>query len=160
MHKLLTGTLVGVLILLAGCASTVTSISQSTPQNSKQARIYILRDTQFIGELASPDIKVDDQNVGSSRPGRYFFVDRDPGPRVVSVNSMPGYYAVTVMARPGSIHYVQVGPRPVAERMLMGGLIPQAIEQASTGHNGPYIIEEMSEAAGRQLLQKLQSASS
>src|SRR5262245_6164303 len=108
MQRTLTFAIVwGLLAFLDGCAGTVTNPSTSTPQSAKQARIYILRDTQVVGELVSPEIKVDEQSVGTISPGRYFLVDRDPGPRVVSVNSMPGYYAVTVTARPGSIHYVQ-----------------------------------------------------
>ena len=40
-------------------------------------------------------------------------------------------------------------------RFLSNGMIPQAIEQASTGHNGGYMLVEMSEPEGRGRLQKL-----
>jgi hypothetical protein len=87
------------------------------------------------------------------------FVDRAPGQHVVSVSLLQNYYPITLATRPGSVHYVHLGLRPFMERFLTTGLVIQAIEHAATGHNGAYMLVEMSEPEGRALLQKLTAGS-
>jgi hypothetical protein len=127
-------------------------IGQSRAQ---QTRIYVLRDPETFSELAHPAIQVDDQSVGDLAPARYLFVDRAPGQHVVSVSLLQNYYPITLTTRQGSVHYVHLGLRPYMERFLTAGLLTQAIEHAATGHNGAYMLVEMSEPDGRALLQRL-----
>jgi hypothetical protein len=141
--------------LLAACAAVPPLESPPKAQNPQQTRIYVLRDPEVFSEVVHPAIKVDDQSLGDLAPARYVFVDRAPGQHVVSLNVMQAYYPVTLATRAGSVHYLRVALRPYMERLLLGGILPQAIEQASTGHNGPYTLVEMDQQAGRALLQRL-----
>jgi hypothetical protein len=145
------------LSLLLACASVPPLPTTIKGQNPQQTRIYVMREPKFFSELGHPGIKVGDEVVGSLAPARFLVIDRAPGQYVVSVNSSPGYYAITVAAHAGSVHYLQVGLRPFVEQYLTSGLIPQMIEQASTGHNGAFTLVELSEPAGRAMLQKLMS---
>ena len=45
--------------------------------------------------------------------------------------------------------------RPFMQRYLSSGIIPQMIEQASTGHSGAFMLIEMGEPEGRGMLQQL-----
>jgi len=126
-------------------------------QNPRQSRIYVLCEEGVCGSWAlaqQPEIKVDDQSIGNLTSDRYLFADAVPGQHVVSVTSYMGYYPVTLTMRAGSVHYLKVSLRPYVERFFTGGLIPSAIESASTGHSGQYILAQISEADGRALLQK------
>src|SRR5262249_28644552 len=143
------------LLLLAACARAPPVETSIKPQNAQQARIYVMRDPEDHYEMVHPEIKIDDQSVGDLRPARFVVADRPPGQHVVLLSSTRGYYPVTLTTRAGSIHYVRVALRSFAERFLLGGFVPQAIEQASTGHSGEFILVVMSEADGRALLQKL-----
>ena len=145
----------GALLLVAACASVPPLPTTITAQNPQQTRIYVMREPKFFSELGHPGIKLGDELVGTLAPARFLIIDRPPGQYVVSVNSSPGYYAITVAARAGSVHYLQVGLRPFVEQYLTSGLVPQMIEQASTGHNGAFTLVELSEPAGRAMLQKL-----
>jgi hypothetical protein len=147
------------LSLLAACAAVPPLPSSPQAQNPQQTRIFVLRDPETFSELVHPSIKVDDQSLGDVAPARYLFVDRPPGQHVVSLSFMQGYYPITLTTRPGSVHYVHIAMRPFMERFLLGGVIPQAIEQASTGRNGPLILVELSEPEGRALLHKLTAGS-
>jgi hypothetical protein len=143
------------LLLLGACASAPPVETSIKPQNPQQARIYVMRDPEIHSEMVHPEIKVDDQSVGDVGPARFVVVDRPPGQHVVSISFMTGYYPVTLTTRAGSVHYIQIGQRPYMERLLLGGVVPQAIEQASTGRSGPLTLVVMSEPEGRALLQKL-----
>jgi hypothetical protein len=143
------------LALLAACASVAPIGPLPKAQNPQQTRIYVLRDPENISEMVHPAIKVDDESLGDLPAARFVVADRAPGQHVVSLSFMQGYFPVTLTTRAGSVHYVQVAIRPYMERLLSQGVIPQAIEQASTGHSGPYMLVVLSEPEGRALLQKL-----
>lgn len=148
----------GVLLLLAACASTPPLETSSQPQNPQQGRIYVLRDPQTLGEIERPAIEVDGQRIGLLAPARFLVIDRAPGQHVVAVaSSGGGYYPLTVNTHARSVHYLHLDLRPVVARFLSSGMIPQMVEQASTGHSGGYMLIEMSETEGRGLLQKLMS---
>jgi len=149
------GALASVLCLLAACAAAPPLDTSTKPQNPQQARIYVMRGPEVHSEMVHPEIKVDDQSVGDVAPARFVVVDRPPGQHVVSVSFMAGYYPITLTTRAGSVHYVHIALRPYMERLLLNGLVPQAIEQASTGHSGTFMLVAMSEPEGRALLQKL-----
>jgi hypothetical protein len=143
------------ILLLTACASAPPVETAIKPQNPQQARIYVMRDPDVHSEVVSPSIKVDNESVGDVAAARFLVVDRPPGQHLISVNFMQGYYPLTLTTRAGSVHYVQIALRPFAERFFLSGAVPRAIEQASTGHNGEFMLVAMSESEGRALLQTL-----
>jgi hypothetical protein len=143
------------LLLLGGCASAPPVETSIKPQNPQQARIYVMRDPDVHYESVSPSIKVDNESVGDVAAARFLVVDRPPGQHLISVNFMGGYYPLTLTTHAGSVHYVQIADRSLAERLFLSGVIPQAIERASTGHNGPLMLVAMGDSEGRALLQTL-----
>jgi len=143
------------LLLLGACASAPPVNTSIKPQNPQQARIYVMRDPDVHYEAVSPSIKVDNESVGDVAAARFLVVDRSPGQHLISVHFMGGYYPLTLTARAGSVHYVQIADRSFAERFFLSGAIPRAIEQASTGHNGDLMLVAMGDSEGRALLQTL-----
>jgi hypothetical protein len=136
-------------LVAASCASTP-PLETAKAQNPQETRIYVLREGQTLGEIERPGIDVDGHRIGLLAPARFFVIDRAPGQHVVAVaSSGGGYYPLTVTTRAGSVHYLNLTSRPFIERYLSRGMIPQVIEQASTGHNGGYMLVEMNEAEGR-----------
>jgi len=146
------------LSVLAGCATVAPPQTAPKAQDPRQSRIYVFCEADVCGSWAlaqQPEIKVDDQSIGNLTPDRYLFSDAVPGQHVVAVTSYMGYYPVTLTMRAGSVHYLKISLRPYIERFFTGGLIPSAIEGASTGKSGQYILAQMSEGDGRALLQKV-----
>lgn len=70
-------------ILLSACSTTgpkYHTIKDSTPQlESEKGRIYFYRNSGFVGGGLRPNIRLNDEIVGESKPGGFFFVDRKPG---------------------------------------------------------------------------------
>lgn len=72
---------------VAGCASgqRYDEISAQIPAlKAGYGRIYFTRTTEFEALGIQPDIRLNGEVVGSSRPGGFFFVDRPPGDYVVA----------------------------------------------------------------------------
>lgn len=44
-----------------------------------KGRIYFYREPAWLGNLITPDILLDNKEVGVSNPGAFFYVDREPG---------------------------------------------------------------------------------
>jgi hypothetical protein len=149
-----------VLSLLSACASAPLSQTLPKAQDPRQARIYVLCEEDVSGGAAHPAVKIDDQSIGDLTSAGFLSADRAPGQHVVAVSLLQNYYPLTLTTRKGSAHYVHVKARPALEAYLTAGIIPQAIEQAATGHNGAFVLVEMSEPAGRALLQKVTSGPS
>lgn len=145
----------GTVWLLVACASAPPLETSVKPQNPQQARIYVMRDPDVHYESVSPSIKVDNESIGDVAAARFLVVDRPPGQHLISVNFMGGYYPLTLTTRAGSVHYVQIADRSFAERLFLSGIIPQAIERASTGHNGSLMLVAMGDSEGRALLRTL-----
>src|SRR5262249_48236849 len=141
--------------LLAACMSTPLPQTLPSAQNPRQTRIYVLCEADVCAGPAHPGIKVDDQSIGDLTSAGFLFSDRAPGQHVVSISLLQNYYPLALTTRPGSVHYVHVKARPALEAYLTSGIIPQAIEQAATGHNGVYVLVEMTEPEGRAMLHKL-----
>lgn len=141
--------------LLSACASTPLSQALPSAQDARQTRIYVLCEEDVCGGAAHPGVKIDDQSIGDLTSAGFLFSDRAPGQHVVSVSLLQNYYPLTVTTRSGSVHYVHVKARPAIEAFLTAGLLTQAVERAATGHNGAFVLVEMSGPEGRALLQKL-----
>lgn len=141
--------------LLAACAGSPLPQTLPKAQDARQTRIYVLCEEDVCGGAAHPGVKIDDQSIGDLTSAGFLFSDRAPGQHVVAVSLLQNYYPLTLTTRPGSVHYVHVKARPALEALLSSGIIPQAVEQAATGHNGAFVLVEMSEPDGRALLHKL-----
>lgn len=74
--------LVASCVLLSACASgpKYSEIASSIPSlEAKDGRIYFYRTGNPIGSAIQPSVKLNDETVGKSKPGGFFFVDRVPG---------------------------------------------------------------------------------
>ncbi|WP_296228759.1 DUF2846 domain-containing protein [Ralstonia sp. UBA689] len=73
--------------LLGACASGVkhADMAASIPTlKAGEGRIYFLRSSSMLGAAVQPDIRLNGEVVGVSKPGGFFFVDRPAGKYVVS----------------------------------------------------------------------------
>ncbi|RAS05035.1 DUF2846 domain-containing protein [Cupriavidus alkaliphilus] len=73
--------------LLAGCASGVkhADMAASIPTlKPNEGRVYFLRSASMFGAAIQPDLRLNNQVVGESKPGGFFFVDRPAGKYVAS----------------------------------------------------------------------------
>jgi len=69
-------------LALAGCASGVKyqSMADSIPAlKGGQGRVYFMRSASMFGSAVQPEIRLNGEVVGTSRPGGFFFVDRPAG---------------------------------------------------------------------------------
>jgi len=67
-------------LLLGACASHLSYSEMQAlmpPQPADKGRIYLYRESAFIGNLITPDIVVNGKMVGVSNPGTFFYIDRD-----------------------------------------------------------------------------------
>ena len=80
-----------VLALLAtGCASGSkhSEMASSIPVlKNGDGRIYFFRSSSMFGAAMQPDIKLNGEVVGESKPGGFFFVDRAAGKYVASTST-------------------------------------------------------------------------
>ncbi|MFP3754401.1 DUF2846 domain-containing protein [Cupriavidus sp. SIMBA_020] len=73
--------------LMAGCASGVkhSEMASSIPSlKSGEGRVYFLRSASMFGAAVQPDLRLNNEVVGESKPGGFFFVDRPAGKYVAS----------------------------------------------------------------------------
>lgn len=73
--------------LLAGCASGVkhSEMAASIPTvKPGEGRVYFLRSASMFGAAIQPDIRLNNDVVGTSQPGGFFFVDRPAGKYVAA----------------------------------------------------------------------------
>jgi hypothetical protein len=72
----------------SGCATTggtFHELSASVPAvKPGEGRIYFFRSSSMFGAAIQPDIRLNGQVVGTSKPGGFFFVDRPAGSYVAS----------------------------------------------------------------------------
>lgn len=82
----LIATLVGA-SLLSACASgpKFADVEKSIPtMKPGEGRIYFFRSNSMMGAALQPDLRLNGQVVGSSKPGGFFYVDRPAGNYVAS----------------------------------------------------------------------------
>jgi hypothetical protein len=148
---------VGALVWLAACGTTAVE-PQNKTLDTRQARVYFLRNTMTIGGVGA-EIKVNGQKVGALANSSYFFVDRTPGQYAISVENPleAGRFATTIQLRAGTTYYVEVEQRPefLAVNVTVG-FVGTLIEQANAPENsGRFKFTLMDQAAGVELLQRL-----
>ncbi len=81
---------IAVTALMAGCASGVkhSEMASSIPSlKSGEGRVYFMRSASMFGAAIQPDLRLNGQVVGESKPGGFFFVDRPAGKYVASAST-------------------------------------------------------------------------
>lgn len=98
--------------LLAGCASGVkhAEMAASMPTlKPGEGRIYFLRSASMFGAAIQPDIRLNSQVVGESKPGGFFFVDRTAG-KYVAAASTETEKTLSFVLDAGETKYVRSSP--------------------------------------------------
>ncbi|RKP48116.1 DUF2846 domain-containing protein [Trinickia fusca] len=113
----------GVALLAAGCASgpQYKDVAASIPTlAADHGRIYFFRESAFGGGMIQPEIKLNDQVVGRSIPGGFFYVDETPGDYTVST-STEVKREVKFSLHAGDTKYVRTS---VSMGLLVGHITP------------------------------------
>lgn len=76
---------------LAGCATTGPTFQQATAAQptlkAGEGRVYFFRSSSVMGAAVQPNVKLNGEVVGDSRPGGFFYVDRPAGRYVASIST-------------------------------------------------------------------------
>lgn len=81
-RRIALATLMSAAALFAGCASgpKYAEVAKSIPPlKASEGRIYFFRSSSMLGAAIQPEIRLNNQVVGSSKPGGFFYVDRPAG---------------------------------------------------------------------------------
>jgi hypothetical protein len=117
--------------LLAGCATGVKhdQMASGLPSlKSGEGRIYFFRSSSIVGAAVQPDIRLNGQVVGTSKPGGFFYVDRPAGNYVAS-SSTETEKTLSFTLRAGETKYVRSSP---SFGVLVGRIVlePETPEKA------------------------------
>lgn len=97
---------------LAGCASGVKyqDMASGIPSlKAGQGRVYFLRSSSMFGAAVQPDIRLNGEVVGESKPGGFFFVDRPAGNYTAAAATETEKVA-TFTLRAGETKYLRTSP--------------------------------------------------
>lgn len=98
--------------LVTGCATGMkhSDMAASMPSlKAGQGRIYFFRSSSFVGAALQPDIRLNGQVVGQSKPGGFFYLDRPAGNYVASA-STETEKTVSFTLQPGETKYIRSSP--------------------------------------------------
>ncbi|MCD9231045.1 DUF2846 domain-containing protein [Ralstonia pseudosolanacearum] len=118
------------LVTMAGCASgppyreMATSIPTLAPQNG---RLYFFRSSSMIGAAVQPDIKLNGETVGESKPGGFFYVDRPAGHYTVST-ATETEKTLSLALDAGETKYVRTA---VSVGLAVGRVVPTLADPAT-----------------------------
>jgi hypothetical protein len=103
-------------MLLALCAGPAAAEPQGNAKPTVAARLYFLRPSGFLFLGATPDIKINGQQIGSLGPASYMFVSRPPGRYTITVRNRwldsPSGFETEIQVASGAAYYFEVGPPP------------------------------------------------
>ena len=111
-RRILLSALVLASAFLAGCASgpKFSEISSSIgPIPAGDGRIYFFRSSSMMGAALQPDIRLNGQVVGSSKPGGFFYVDRPAG-KYVAAASTEVENTAAIALDAGETKYLRTSP--------------------------------------------------
>ncbi|MEO6364407.1 MAG: DUF2846 domain-containing protein [Caldimonas sp.] len=127
---------------MAGCATgpkfsdTATSMPSLRPGDG---RIFFYRSSSMLGAAIQPDVKLNNEVVGSSKPGGYFWVDRPAGNYVASASTETEKTATFALAA-GETKYLKTSPSfgIIVGRIVISLESPEAAraELASLSYTG------------------------
>ena len=116
-----------VLVLGAGCASGPRYADiedQIPPVPSGRGRIFVYRSGSMFGAAIQPSVFLNDEKVGSSVPGGFFFLDRSPGNFEVKCATETDH-RVTFTLVAGEVVYVKT---TMAMGLFVGHAIPKLVD--------------------------------
>lgn len=99
--------------VLAGCAASgakYDEVASSMPSlKADQGRVYFLRSSSMVGAAVQPDIRLNGEVVGTSKPGGFFYVDRTAGNYTASTSTETEKSASFSLAA-GETKYLRTSP--------------------------------------------------
>lgn len=102
--------LLAVSALLQGCAATGPTGAEMAGRLNEippgYGRIVFYRSASMLGAAIQPDVRLDGQVVGQSRPGGFFYVDASPGKHTAAA-STEATSTVDIAVVAGQTHYVR-----------------------------------------------------
>lgn len=131
MNKLFYPFLIVVALAVSGCASgpKFDTISAQIPNLKKnEGRIFFTRAAEYQGSAVQPNIKLNGEVVGVSKPGGFFYVDRAAGDYVVTI-ATEVENSVSFRLNAAETKYIKTSP---SWGLLVGRITP-TIENAEQG---------------------------
>lgn len=132
-----------VVALASGCATGIKhdQMASSLPSiKAGEGRIYFLRSASMMGAAVQPDIRLNGQVVGQSKPGGFFYVDRPAGNYLAST-STETEKTVSFTLQPGETKYIRSS---ISFGLMVGRVVlePETPEKAkaelgSLSYTGP-----------------------
>ena len=102
-----------VTLVLGACAATGAKYQEmASSMHSLKAgdgRVYFLRSSSIVGAAIQPDIRLNGQVVGSSKPGGFFYVDRPAG-KYFAATSTETENAASFALSAGETKYLRTSP--------------------------------------------------
>lgn len=115
---------IGITVLMAGCASGVkySDMASTIPTiKQDQGRVYFFRSSSMMVVAVQPDVKLNNEVVGQSKPGGFFYVDRPAGKYVVST-ATETEKTLSFALDAGETKYVRTS---VSLGLLVGHIVPE-----------------------------------
>lgn len=115
--------------VLTGCASgpKFSEMSNTIPAvKAGEGRVYFFRSDSMLGAAIQPDIRLNNEVVGSSKPGGFFYVDRPAG-SFSAAASTETEKTVSFTLDAGETKYVRTSP---TFGVLVGRIVLQLEEPA------------------------------
>ncbi|MGZ3180961.1 MAG: DUF2846 domain-containing protein [Telluria sp.] len=127
MKRLSSLVLVTAALGLAGCAASgpkFAEVEASTPAIKADAgRVYFYRNDSMMGAALQPAIRLDGNEVGTSKPGGYFYVDLAPGSHEAATSTEVTNKVSFVLDK-GEVKYVRTAP---SFGVLVGHVTPTLV---------------------------------
>ena len=124
---LLSPLLAAAVIFVSGCATgpRFSEVQKAIPPlSADQGRIFFYRSAGSAGMAVQPEIRLNDDVVGRSQPGGFFFVDCAPGPMHVSTATEVDN-AIDFPLAAGQTRYVETS---VSMGVFVGHVWPKLID--------------------------------
>jgi len=128
MTVLRTGVSFVLLSFLAACATGPrhSDVAKGFPSlQAGDGRVYFYRSNSMFGAAIQPAINVNGKEVGSSKPGGFFYVDLPAGPVEVATATEVEKKATFVLGA-GETRCVRTSP---SMGLMIGRVIPELVDQ-------------------------------
>ena len=128
-----------VAFLLGACASgpKMGEVASSIPLlKADEGRIYVYRSNSMLGAAIQPSVYLDGKEVGSSKPGGFFYVDAKPGSHEIATSTEVEKKLSFTLER-GQTRYVKT---VISMGILAGRVQPELVDDAT----GASELKEMS----------------
>jgi hypothetical protein len=124
-----TAAAVSIVALLSACASgpKMSEVQSSIPAlKQDEGRVYFYRSGSMVGAAIQPNIVLNGEVIGVSKPGGFFFVDRAPGAMQVSTSTeVEKKLSFTLNA--GEVRYVKT---VIGFGIVAGRAYPELVDKA------------------------------